>query len=138
MQRSYIRGVAHYLPDTVVSSEEVELRVHQRTGARIPQGLIARVTGVEHRRYRATEEQCSDLAVQAARIVLQRAELTATDLDVVIFASCTQDITEPATANIVQDKLAATQAHAFDVKNACNSFLNGGAGTQVVPPSSVS
>jgi len=45
-------------------------------------------------------------------------------VDVVIFASCTQDLTEPATANIVQDKLGATNAHAFDVKNACNSFLN--------------
>lgn len=124
MQHSFIKGVAHYLPDTVVSSEDVEFRVHQRTGFRIPQGLIARVTGVEQRQYRATEEQCSDLAVQAARIALQRAEIAPTDLDVVIFASCTQDITEPATASIVQDKLAATQAHALDVKNACNSFLN--------------
>lgn len=124
MQRTSIIAVAHYLPDALVSSEEVECRVHQRTGFRIPKGLIARVTGVETRRYRASEEQCSDLAVQAARGALQRAELTATDIDVVIFASCTQDITEPATANIVQEKLVATQAHAFDVKNACNSFLN--------------
>lgn len=124
MQRAFVSGVAHYLPDAVVSSADVELRVHQRTGFRIPPGSIARVTGVERRQYRATEEQCSDLAAKAARGALQRAELTASDIDVVIFASCTQDLTEPATANIVQEKLAATQAHAFDVKNACNSFLN--------------
>ncbi|MHC5110769.1 MAG: 3-oxoacyl-ACP synthase III family protein [Planctomycetota bacterium] len=124
MQRACVSGVAHYLPDTVVSSEDVEFRVHQRSGFRIPRGLITRVTGVESRQYRAAAEQCSDLAVQAARTALQRAAVAATDVDVLIFASCTQDLTEPATANIVQDKLAATQAHAIDVKNACNSFLN--------------
>ncbi len=124
MRRASIVGVGHYLPDASVTSEDVEVRVQQRTGFRIPQGLVGRVTGVERRQYRAPEEQCSDLAVQAARRALQRAGLAATDMDVLIFASCTQDLTEPATANIVQDKLAAVNAHAIDVKNACNSFLN--------------
>ncbi len=118
-------GVGHYLPDTIVTSKDVERRVLKRTGFRIPPGLLVRVTGVESRHYRADEEHASDLAVQASRRALQRAQLRPSDIDVVVFASCTHDLTEPATANIVADKLAATGAHVLDVKNACNSFLNG-------------
>ncbi len=120
-----IESVAHYLPDTVVTSEDVERRVFALTGFRIPRGLIARVTGVQERRFRASDEQTSDMAVQASRQALKRAQLDVTDVDLVVFASCTQDITEPATANIVQEKLGAVNAHVFDIKNACNSFLNG-------------
>jgi 3-oxoacyl-[acyl-carrier-protein] synthase-3 len=47
------------------------------------------------------------------------------EIDLIIFAACTQDITEPATANIVQEKLGSTNSQVLDVKNACNSFLNG-------------
>jgi 3-oxoacyl-[acyl-carrier-protein] synthase-3 len=123
-RRAMITGVGHYLPDIVISSDDVECRVAERTGFRMPRGLIARMTGVKERHYRADEEQASDMAVQAARSAVSRAGITPADIDVLIFASCTQDITEPATANIIQDKLAAVGAHAFDVKNACNSFLN--------------
>ena len=47
------------------------------------------------------------------------------DVDTVIFASASQDIAEPATANVLQEKLGCDHASVFDVKNACNSFLNG-------------
>ncbi len=120
-----IESVAHYLPDTIVTSEDVERRVYACTGFRIGRGLIARLTGVERRRFRAADEQTSDMAVQAARAALHRAKLSPADVDLIVFASCTQDLTEPATGNIVQEKLGALNAHVFDIKNACNSFLNG-------------
>jgi acyl-CoA:acyl-CoA alkyltransferase len=56
--------------------------------------------------------------------VLGKTGTAAEDVDLLIYASAGQDLTEPATANIVQEK-AGTCAPVFDVKNACNSFLNG-------------
>jgi 3-oxoacyl-[acyl-carrier-protein] synthase-3 len=91
----------------------------------ITNGLVERLTGVRTRRYRAVDEQCSDLAIKAALKAIERADLPVDKIDLIIFAACTQDISEPATANIVQEKLGARNAQVFDVKNACNSFLNG-------------
>ena len=58
-------------------------------------------------------------------MALQRAGVTPEELDVVIIAAASHDIAEPATANILQAKLGAVNAHCLDTKNACNSFLNG-------------
>ena len=66
----------------------------------------------------------SDLAAGAARDALRRGGAPLESVDLLIFASAGQDLAEPATANIVQQKLG-TRAAVFDVKNACNSFLNG-------------
>lgn len=118
-------GVGHHLPEKVVTSREVEQRVFETTQYRIPPGLLTKATGIVERRYRADEEQASDLALAASKKALERASMGPEDIDLLIFAACTQDITEPATANILQEKLGATRSHVFDIKNACNSFLNG-------------
>lgn len=118
-------GVGHHLPEQVVTSAEVERRVYETSSFHIPRGLVEKVSGIEERRYRSSEEQASDLALKASEQALGRAQMDAKDIDVLIFAACTQDITEPATANILQEKLGATSSHVFDIKNACNSFLNG-------------
>jgi 3-oxoacyl-[acyl-carrier-protein] synthase-3 len=118
-------GVGHHLPRQVVTSTDVEERVYGQTQFRIPKGLLERATGVVERRYRSESEQSSDLATKAAEMALERAEVDSSDIDLLIFASCTQDITEPATANIIQEKLGADRSQVFDIKNACNSFLNG-------------
>ncbi len=118
-------GVGHHLPEEVVTSEEVERRVFEHSNFKIPRGLIQKATGITERHYRAHDEQASDLAHKAAEVALQRAEMDAKDIDLLIFAACTQDLAEPATANILQEKLGANQSQVFDVKNACNSFLNG-------------
>lgn len=123
--KAQIAGVGHHLPETVVTSEEVEERVFERSNFQIPRGLVAKLTGIQERRYRSEDEQSSDLAAKAARQALERAEVDPADVDLLIFASCTQDLAEPATANILQEKLGATRSQVFDIKNACNSFLNG-------------
>jgi 3-oxoacyl-[acyl-carrier-protein] synthase-3 len=64
------------------------------------------------------------MAVPAARQALERAGRRPQDVDLLIFAACSRDLTEPATANIVQTKLGAVNAHVLDIANACNSFLN--------------
>ncbi len=120
-----ITGIAHHLPAQIVSSDETTRRVqHTGSGVRLPLGLIERLSGVRERRHAAADETSSDLAVAAALQALARANLAPTAIDVLIFAAASHDVAEPATANIVQHRLGCTQAHVFDVKNACNSFLN--------------
>jgi 3-oxoacyl-[acyl-carrier-protein] synthase-3 len=70
------------------------------------------------------DQQASDLAVAASRTVLDRAGLGPHDIDLLIFASATQDMIEPATSHITAAKLGV-RAPVMDVKNACNSVLNG-------------
>lgn len=123
--RTAIASVGSALPAEVVGTEDINRRIYNASGLEITNGLVERLTGVRTRRYRAADEQSSDLATRAAKQALERADVSVDEIDLIIFAACTQDISEPATANIVQEKLGATNAQVFDVKNACNSFLNG-------------
>ncbi len=118
-------GVAGALPATVRTSSDVEAMVSQSGGRFRPRpGIIEALSGVRERRVAGNEEQCSDLAVSACRQVLRRSGVPLESIDLLIFASAGQDLIEPATAHIVQSKLG-TRCPVFDVKNACNSFLNG-------------
>ena len=123
--RSAIVSVGSALPDQTIAAADIAKRIYEATGFEMGNGLVERITGVRTRRYRADDEQSSDFASRAGQQALERAELPADQLDLVIFSACTQDITEPATANIVQEKIGAVNAQVMDVKNACNSFLNG-------------
>lgn len=123
--RTAVESVGYYLPGRALTTEDINTRIFEETGYQIYNGLIERLTGVRTRHYRGDEEQSSDLAVQAARQAMQRAGVDPCEVDLLIFAACTQDLTEPATANIVQEKLGVSNAQVLDVKNACNSFLNG-------------
>lgn len=123
--RVQLAAVTAYLPETVRTSREVEERIAAESPAvRVRPGIIAARTGIQARRVAADHEQCSDLAVHAARAALEQAELELHDIDLLIFAAASQDLIEPATAHIVQHKLG-TRCQVLDVKNACNSFLNG-------------
>ncbi len=119
-----VTGVGKYVPDHVVPTESVEqwLNLKERLG--IPPGMIERLTGVRERRIAAEGEASSDMAVRASREAIRRAGIRPEDIDTIIFAAASQDVGEPATANIVQEKLGAVNAHVFDAKNACNSFVN--------------
>jgi 3-oxoacyl-[acyl-carrier-protein] synthase-3 len=121
---SVIAGVGKYVPDKVVTSRAIEerLALEQRFG--LMKGIIENQTGVKERRHVSGEEVSSDMALRASQAALEQAGVRADELDLVIFASASHDVAEPATANILQDKLMARNAHVFDVKNACNSFLN--------------
>lgn len=123
--RVVIAGVGSALPERVVTTADINRKIHDTTGFEITNGLVERVTGVRTRHHRSDDQQSSDLAAEAAAQAMERAGTSSSEIDLLIFASCTQDITEPATANIVQEKLGATGAQVLDVKNACNSFLNG-------------
>ncbi len=124
-RRVRLVGVAGALPGTIRTSAEVEKIVSRSGGGFTPRkGVIEALSGIRERRVAADDVQCSDLAVAACRRVLAEAKVNARDVDLLIFASAGQDLLEPATAHIVQAKLG-TNCQVFDVKNACNSFLNG-------------
>ncbi len=119
-----ITAVAHCLPEREVPTADLQDRVATASGLRLPAGMFAVTTGIERRRVAADDEYASGLAVRAARQVLADAGLEALDVDLLLFASATRDMVEPATAHVVQHALGS-RAHALDVTNACNSFLNG-------------
>jgi 3-oxoacyl-[acyl-carrier-protein] synthase-3 len=80
-------------------------------------------TGMKERRIAAEDETTSDLAAKAAIAALESARLKPRDIDLIIVATTTPDLTFPATACIVQDKLGATRAAAFDVQAVCSGFI---------------
>ena len=123
--RSFFAGVGYYLPERTMTTEDVNRKIHETTGFVVNNGIIERLTGVRTRHYRAKDEQSSDLALNAATRALDQAGVDREEVDLLIFAACSQDITEPATANILQEKLGCSKAQVLDVKNACNSFLSG-------------
>lgn len=119
-----ITDAAAFLPAQVLSSAQVQERVTGGAGLTLPAGLLEQLTGIVSRRMARDDEYASTLAVGAARQVLKAAGLGPDDFDLLVFASASRDVAEPATAHIVQAELGS-QAHAFDVTNACNSFING-------------
>ncbi|WP_291042873.1 3-oxoacyl-[acyl-carrier-protein] synthase III C-terminal domain-containing protein [Herbiconiux sp.] len=121
MRRARIAAVASHLPDETRSTAETEERLRRENpGLHLATGLIGRLTGVERVHLRPDGWQTSDLAAAAARTVLERSP---GPIDLLIFASASQDLIEPATSHIVSAKLGL-DCPVFDVKNACNSVLN--------------
>ncbi|MDQ8704014.1 ketoacyl-ACP synthase III [Streptomyces sp. LHD-70] len=118
-----ITAVASCLPRAEVSSYDLQERVTAAAGLRLPERMFERATGIVSRRAAADGEYASTLAVRAGRTALGRAGLDPYDIDLLVFGSATRDVVEPATAHIVQAELGS-RAHALDVTNACNSFVN--------------
>ena len=120
-----IVAIAASLPPLRRTSSEVESIIAANSpGTVIPKGIVESVTGIRERRVAAEGVFASDLAADAARQVLHKTGTPPSNVELLIYASAGQDLTEPATANIVQEK-TGTACPVFDLKNACNSFLNG-------------
>lgn len=121
MRSARLAAVAAFLPTRRRTTEETEAELTRRNPhLSIPHGLIRRMTGITHVHEREPGWQASDLAVAAARDALAESP---GEIDLLLFASASQDLVEPATSHIVSAKLGLT-APVFDVKNACNSVIN--------------
>ncbi|WP_327048290.1 ketoacyl-ACP synthase III [Microbispora sp. NBC_01189] len=119
-----LAGVAAYLPETTLSTAELEDRLADRNPTLdLPRGLIHAHSGVRRRHVALPHERPSDLAAHAARRVLEDNGLRAADLDLLVYAGVSSDAVEPATGHIVAAKIGAC-CPVFDVRNACNSVLN--------------
>src|SRR5690606_20570145 len=119
-----VAGIAIHLPEQLVDVAEAERELHRRSplaAPRIP--MVSRLTGVRSVHRLPDEWDASDLAVAAAAKLLAEQGIAPSELDLLIFASASQDMVEPATSHIVAAKLGV-RAPVMDVKNACNSVLN--------------
>jgi 3-oxoacyl-[acyl-carrier-protein] synthase-3 len=123
--RARIAGIACSLPTRCRTSPEVEALIAAHSPATtVPRGIVALATGIQSRRVVDDGVFASDLAAAAGCRVLAETGTDPAEIDLLLYASAGQDLTEPATAHIVQERIG-TRAAVFDVKNACNSFLNG-------------
>ncbi len=117
MLRSVVTGVGAFLPETVVTNADLAKIVDTSD-----EWIVER-TGIK-RRHRAAEDQAvSDLAVEAAKKALAAAGKTPADVDLIIVATTTGDLTFPATAAIVQRKLGCPIGIAFDIQAVCSGFV---------------
>ena len=117
--RTAVTGVGAYLPPDIVTNADLA-KIVDTTDA-----WIFERTGIRERRRAAPDQACSDLAVEAARRALAAAGRTPEDVDLIIVATTTPDLTFPATAAIVQHKLGAPMGIAFDIQAVCSGFVYG-------------
>lgn len=112
-----IRGVGAYVPEGRLTNAELSARVETTD-----EWIVSR-TGIRERRIAPEHEGTSHLALRAAREALTSAGLTPGELDLIIVATCTPDLTFPPVAALVQGQLGATRAGAFDMNGVCAGFL---------------
>lgn len=115
--RSVVTGVGGYLPPEIVSNDQLAGLVDTSDA------WIFDRTGIRSRRRAGADQATSDLATEAALRALAAAGRSAKDVDLIIVATTTSDLTFPATAAIVQRKLGAPVCPAFDVQAVCSGFV---------------
>lgn len=115
--RAVVKGVGHYLPDNVVSNEDLASRVDTTDE------WIRTRSGIERRHYVSEGQTTSELGTRAALAALSDAGLGPDDIDAVIVATSTSDLTFPSTATMIQAELGMTRGFAFDVQAVCAGFV---------------
>lgn len=116
---STITGLGRAIPSRVLTNADLERMVDTTD-----EWIITR-TGIRERRIVAEGEATSDLGYEAARQALEDARVDAEQLDLIIVGTATPDMIFPATACLLQDRLGARQAGAFDASAACTSWVYG-------------
>ena len=120
--RAVITGTGHYVPDCVVTNEDLCRRLR----GDLSPAAIERLTGIKERRFVEKEGVgASGLAVEASRAALEMAGLDASELDCILFATLSPDFIFPGSGVLLQDQLgiAKTCIPAFDLRNQCSGFI---------------
>ena len=112
-----IVGTGAYLPEKVLSNKDLEQMVDTDD-----HWIVSR-TGIRERRIAADSEASSDLAMYASREALKNAGVAPGDLDLIIVATTTPDFPFPSTASVLQGKIGAKNAAAFDIQAVCTGFV---------------
>ena len=112
-----IAGIGSYVPERVLTNADLERMVDTSD-----EWIITR-TGISERRIAEDGMAASDLAVPAARQALEMAQIGPEDLDLIVVATVSPDMPFPATAGLVQDRLGARRAAAFDLGAGCTGFI---------------
>ncbi|GIP33009.1 beta-ketoacyl-ACP synthase III [Paenibacillus sp. J2TS4] len=114
-----IIGTGKYVPERVLTNKDLEQMVDTNDE------WISTRTGIKERRIASEQEASSDLAFRAAEIALANAGISADELDLILVATITPDMAFPSTACILQERLGAKKAAAFDLSAACSGFIYG-------------
>jgi 3-oxoacyl-[acyl-carrier-protein] synthase-3 len=117
--RSIVRGVGSYLPERIITNDELS-----KTLDTSDEWIQQRV-GIKQRHVAAEGEFTSDLAVHAARRAMDDARVSPDEIDLIVVATTTPDLTFPATAAIVQQKLGMHHGAAFAIQAVCSGFVYG-------------
>jgi 3-oxoacyl-[acyl-carrier-protein] synthase-3 len=117
LNRSVVLGCGAYLPERIVTNDELSTRIDTSDE------WIQKRTGIRQRHIAAEGELTSDLALAASRAAMRRAGVSAEDIDLIVLATTTPDNTFPATATRVQAELGVTRGAAFDVQAVCSGFI---------------
>ena len=117
VRRSVVVGCGGYLPEKVLTNDELAERLDTSDE------WIRGRSGIAQRHIAREGEMTSDLALAAAQSALETAGVAAADIDLIVLATSTPDETFPATATVVQSKLGAHSAMAFDVQAVCSGFV---------------
>ena len=117
MRRAVVKGVGHYLPERVVPNAEFE-----KTLDTSDEWIKSR-SGIERRHFAAEGQTTSDLAIAAAQAALKMAGMDGNDIDAIVLATSTADLTFPSAATIVQRAIGNTSGYAFDVQAVCAGFV---------------
>ncbi|MCZ8079548.1 MAG: ketoacyl-ACP synthase III [Rhodobacteraceae bacterium] len=115
--RAVVKGVGHYLPERLVPNSELETLVETSDE------WIRTRSGIERRHFAAEGQTTSDLAIRAAQAALADAGMAADDVDAIVLATSTADLTFPSAATMVQAGLGMTRGFAFDVQAVCAGFV---------------
>lgn len=116
-KRAVVMGCGHYLPKRVVENAEFEATLET------DDAWIRSRSGIERRHFAAEGETTSTMATAAARAALKDAGLEADDLDAIVLATSTADLTFPSAATMVQAELNMNKGFAFDVQAVCAGFV---------------
>src|SRR5688572_8842085 len=116
--RAAITGVGGYVPDYILTNQELETMVDTSDE------WITTRTGIKERRILKGENKgVSVLGIEAVKDLLAKTKVDPKEIDLIIFATVTADMTFPATANIVATAIGAVNAFSFDMSAACSGFL---------------
>ncbi len=113
-----IRGMGYYVPDKVLTNFDLEKMVDTSDD------WITTRTGIKERRI-AGSESLTDMAYRASLEALESAQIDPQEIDTIILATLTPDLGFPASACLLQARLGANRAYAFDISAACSGFLYG-------------
>ena len=117
MFNSRIAGIGHYVPENIMTNED--LTQYMDTS---DEWIRAR-TGIKERRFASKDQSTSDLSCMAAKIALEDANVLPDQIDLVVVATITPDMPFPSTACLLQHKLGLGKVACFDLEAACSGFL---------------
>src|SRR5512143_1812782 len=117
-RNAQILSTGSYVPARVVTNAEVDALIGESTN----EWLIANV-GIRERHWMPPEQTTSDLIVEASKKAIERAGISASDLDLIIVSTDTPDYLSPSTSAVVQSKLGAEKAGGYDVNSACAGWV---------------